>query len=624
MMKNSVKNVRFIWFALGISMLIALIIGFDGLPILRGGEIFNWQWGYQPIGLERILIFALIVTAYSAIALQLARIEKHRLMLWWSFAGVVIVTLAATWARAGNPLLELYYRTVSLTATGPYSASALIDWSSGNWLQWTSTMQEYEQLSQHVALSPPLLPLLQRWATQLIDAMPLLENSLQQTLLPYQCNNYTVLSFTPAEQAAAIIGILMPVWAALAVFPLYGIQKRITQIKAPYLSAVWALIPALVMFGGSWNTLYPTIGLLSFWLLLKGSDEHLKIHWLILSGLLMGVLTFANFSVVPLAMFFGFYTLLHYIINERQQHHFSRPVLIGAWFGVGVALVWVIFMLMGGSSPIAMLRTAFALHLELDRPYIPWLWMHFWEWILLGSIPFTILWLYSLKPTGQRWHIVSIALVCTMGIMLMSNTARGETGRVWLFFVPFILIGAATLRPTQRGWMALFAAQGLMLIALVSTWNVMVAPDVKAPPSAPQTIADAIPINAQFGDAFTLVAWRGVQNSDTIQLDFVWEAQQFMDTPYYFAALPVSPSGNVTETLVWQPQQTNYPTTCWYNNVQIGDSIAIPLPDDYETGGWYISLTAFADVDNPTVTLPITLPDTTTDRQIGLGAIEVK
>ncbi len=600
---------------------IALIIALDLVPILRGGEIFNWLWPYTPLAVHRLAIFSASVMLYLLIALILISRAHHRAGVVWAAIGVVLLSLMATWARTGHPIAELYDRSLSLTATGPYATSALIDWSQGQWLDWTTIMVDYRDVSRHVALSPPLLPLLNHTVTLGIDAVPALDVNLQRLVLPYQCHNYTYLSFTAAEQATVIFGILMPVWAALAVFPLYGLQRHFIRQAAPYVPILWALVPSLVMYGASYNTLYPTFGLLSFWWLVLGIDARLGIGWLIASGVMMGLLVFANLSIVPLALFFGFYTLLHYGIHQYPQRPLYRPVLVGLWFGLGVLIVWGGFMLIGGSSPWAILQVAFDSHLALDRPYVPWLWMHFWEWALLGSVPLVTLWLGSLVVARRPLNALALALAVTMLVLLLSNTARGETGRVWLFFTPVVMLAIARPDYTLRDWRALYAAQAVMLIVLVGTWNVMEAPDVQAPPPTPPPAPALNSIDVPFDAGFTLVGWGGQVVDGAIDLSLAWRGDQFVTTPYYFAAIAVAPDGTLSDSVVWQPQATTYPTTCWYGQ-RVGDRITIPLPADAPATGWYVSLSAFADVDAPLMRVPLVLPDGTRDQQIGIGPID--
>lgn len=616
---------RLIGFMLIFSAILALVIGFDWIPFLRGGEIFHWLWPYEPIPLFRFVFSAVAITLYSIGAVLLSQRENEKALVGWAFLGTILLTLIATWARAGNPLSELFYRTASLGATGPYTAAGLMDWQTGEWLQWSNVMIEYREIGRHIALSPPGLPLLFHATERLIATIPQLGQALQQLFLPQQCHNYTLLNFSASEWASAILGVLMPVWAALTVFPLHASAKELIGEKSAKLTAVWPLVPALVMYGSSWNTVYPLLSMLAFCCLLRGLAEQLKFGWLILAGFLVGLLTFANFSVIPLGLLLGCYTLLRYLFNERKHYPFWRPIVVGIGFGLGVLLPWIILMLMGGDNPLLMLSTAFDGHFELERPYFPWVWMHFWEWILLGSVPFAILWLLATLRWKPAQDVLPIALSLTIAIMLLSNTARGETGRVWLFFTPFLLIAAAQYRfeSERRVWAALYTAQGLMLLALISTWAVMAAGDIKPPPETPLPSDNLIAINANFNSEFQLVAWSGEQQGDTILLSLAWQSSRFISTPYYFAALPVAPDGSVGESFVWQPDETRYPSTCWQQGQIVGDQIQIPLPNQAIEGAWYISLIAFADVNHPENTLALLLPDGTTDRQIGLGPVIV-
>ncbi|MEL6407173.1 MAG: hypothetical protein AAFR81_22565 [Chloroflexota bacterium] len=621
---------RLINAVLVMSLVLAGILAFDLVPFLRGGEIFRWQWNYIPVPIARAMVFAGLVVIFALVMLWLAMRERTRLGLAWAFSGTIVLTLGATWARTGDAAAELLYRTVSLGATGPATASGLIDWSDGNWFDWTTIMASFNGVSQHVELSPPGLPLIHHAATRFFETTPALAESLQQGLLPYQCHNYTLLQLAPAEWASMWVALLMPLWAGLAVFPLYAVAKKLLGEDAIYVAGLWALIPAVVMYGGSWNTAYPLLAIGSFYWLLRGLDDsRFAPLFAILSGVLTGILTFANFSVVPLGLLFGWYTLLHYIFHEREEHSFARPVLVGLWYGLGVLLPWGMYMLAGGDSPIAMLDVAFGTHLELERPFVPWLWMHTWEWLLLGSVPAGVLWLVA-TVRRDNVSVLPLALLLTMVIMLLSNTARGETGRVWLFFTPFVLVAASHLvtkitLKSATGWWQLYVAQASLTVALVATWFVMGAGDIAPRPPAPELTAATRPVQITVNEQFTLVGWEGVYDTETnaITLALHWQSHAQMTPPYYFAVLPVAPDGSTGESVVWQPQATNYPTTCWLPDSVIQDTIVIPMPENPAEGGWYLSVTSFADTENPQMTLPVVLPDGTPDSQMGLGPVIV-
>lgn len=393
----------------------------------------------------------------------------------------------------------------------------------------------------------------------------------------------------------------------------------------------WPLVPALAMFAPTWNTLYPLFSLWAFWLLLAGLEREHGTIWFVASGLVTGLLTFANFSLIPLIAFLGIYTLLHQGWNEKSG--WGRAITIGIWLGVGVALPWLVYEIVTGLTPFILLQVAMNSHLALDRPYVPWLWLHFWEWALFTGVPLIALWLLGMGRDSK--FILTTALLLTMILLLLSGTARGETGRVWLFFSPFVLIAAGQTLTTNSvskavseslpaAWLTVAASQGAIMVALAIAWPVINAPDLHPRPVPPGGLGTTQPMNAIFADSFLLGSWDAAVGDNSITLRLDWQGTAPMTTPYWFSALLVAPDGTpVPESIVWQPLETHYPTTCWEANEWVGDTISIPLPENAPAGEWWISLAAFADTERPEERLPVTLADGTQDTQIGLGPVTV-
>lgn len=614
------------------SVVLALVLGLDAVPLLRGGEVFRWQWPHDAVGAGRAVGLALAVAGYVAGAAVITAQRETWTGALWAGVGMIALALVVTWARAGHPVEALYFRTVSLTATGPYTVAGLIDWSGEGWHDWPAVMIEYRDLSQHVALSPPGLPLLYAGTARAFEVAPGVAALVQRALVPLQCDNYTLLEFSAPEWAAALPGLLMPLWAALAVVPLVAVARRLVPGAAGRVAISWALVPAALLFAGSWNTAYPALALVAFWLLLRGLESERGAGWWAAAGGVTGLLTFANFSMVPLAGLCGFYVLLRHVLNERAARPWWHSLRVGAWFGLGLALPWLTWTLATGSTPLEMLDAAFDRHLALDRPYLPWLWMHFWEWALLGGVPLVAL--AGIAAVGWRrgQDVLPLALAATLAALLLSGTARGETGRVWLFLVPFALLAAAqwiarqdTARSAHaaRSWWAVWGAQAVLVLALAGTWDVMRVPDVSPRSDAPPVQAADHPQDARFAPGFRLVGWSAEVEAGAIVVQLNWRAEEQLTVPYYFSALPVAPDGTPGESVVWQPGASGYPVTCWRPGHTVTDTVRLPLPEDAPLGDWFISLAAFARVDAPGETVAVQLADGTSDRQIGLGPVPV-
>ncbi|HLV35494.1 MAG TPA: hypothetical protein VKY59_10290, partial [Spirillospora sp.] len=391
------------------------------------------------------------------------------------------------------------------------------------------------------------------------------------------------------------------------------------------LAVIWyPLVPALVLFAPTWNTVYPLFALLAFWLLLRGLNS--GAGWLLGSGLVCGLLLFANFSLLPLLGLLGFYALLHDLWLARRRWY--RPVIVGLWFGSGLAAPWLVYGLASGLTPLDLFQHAMANHLILDRPYVPWLWLHFWEWALLTGIPAAALWLMlAVRRRRTPAGGLALALLLTLLVLIFSGVARGETGRVWLFFAPFVLICAADVLNADKpasSWLAVSAGQGILLVTVGAAWLLISAPNMVPPPAPPGPVTASRPADATFAAGFRLVGWDARLTGEAIELRLNWQVSQQMTTPYWFAALLVAPDGSLPqESFVWQALDTEYPTTCWKPGEVVGDTVRLPLPDEVQPGDWWISLTVFGDESDPEVRLPVRLPDGTQDDQVGLGPVTV-
>lgn len=635
------------------SILFALALYIDLHPYLRGG--FGWRWFHEPAPILRTLALTAAVIAYIAGAYALLRWTRRGVWaLVWALAGSVVLALGVTWLKQPNIGYELFIRTASMVATGPHHAAAALDLKAETLRDWTSLAQNFdpetESVSRHVVQSPPGLPLLYEGVTNALAQFPALARQMALPLMLYQCHNYALLAYSNAEWASAWVGMLMPLWAALTVFPVYGVARRL-DVPAREAALWWALVPVAAAFAGSWNTVYPLLAVTAFYVFVvglhaecgglqheTGGDRALPCPRplpIAGAGVIVGVLTFLNFAPVPVVGVFGFYTLLHMFTHPRMAQYpparrLQRAVIVGVWFGAGLLAPWLAWMRFGGESPLAMLSASFGIHLGLERPYAPWVFLHTYDWVLFAGLPLALASLLLLRRPNTGARRLAWALWLSVLVLAVSGMARGETARVWSFFTPFVLIAAAGLvRDNRGGWTALTAAHAAMFLALTSTWIVFGAEEMP-PPAEKEMFARAVFGGApvQFGASITLVSWDGHYNStpdgDSVVVWLNWQAAQRMTTPYWFAALLVAPDGApVGEAVIWQGQQTNYPTTCWQPGEQVVDPFSVPLPAAAPPGDYWLSLAVFADEARPQDRLPVMLPDGTTDTQVGLGPITV-
>lgn len=634
---------RLFWFIIALTLLIAAAFAFNISEWLRGG--FGWRWEYVAVGDWRTLPLILVAIIYAVGAWAVFK-RMPRAVIAWALIGAVLLAVAAAIARDGDALRLFFARTASLVASGEHPSAALIDWAGGEWRDWTAVMAEY---GGNVGTSPPGMFMLYALSAALIDAVPGASDALYRHLLVYQCHNYDLLALTPAAWASAWFGILTPVLAALGVFPLWSLTRRAAgETAARFAVLGYALIPGMMAFATSSSTLFPLLALIIFDLLMRALKRGLAsrggVLWLVAAGGVYGAGMFLNFVFLPLAALYGFYTLTHYaFVDRRAGRPLWTPIAVGAIFGAGALIPWVIFFAITGETFFDLLAQSLGYHLQLDRPYAFWVWFHVWDWAVWSGIGWVLVALVGLwrglKPEHRRIHppLIGLSLALTVLALTLSGTTRGESGRIWLFLSPFALAAAAetltrfTAAPhTRRLWGALMGAHVALALALGLFIEAYPAPDLPPPPAPPQ-VSVSQPIDALFTDRasgarFRLTGWDAAQNGENITLSLQWEGVQRPLEAYFFGATLVSPDGQTYPVEAWQPGlegARRYPTTCWDAGVIVGDTLPIALPVNAAAGDWWLSLAAFGDDTHPEGRLAVSTAQGE-DVQIGLGPIRIR
>lgn len=613
---------RSIWLIIALSVGLAIIIGFDLTPWVRGG--YGWRWEYHPAEFSRTIVLIITMLAYVAGGIWIIRHTRH--IMLWGIIGTIAISYLAVYVHTGDAFHTMLGRTIGST-TAQHEAAAQLDWEGGEWENWSDYMRSTDG---HIALAPPGAVLWYGMLNNTLDNIPTLTETLREPLVTADCQNYAFISYTPAEQASAWFGMLMPLWASLTIFPLAAIARRLTDEEgAKWAVLWWALVPGVAAFASSWNTLYPLLAALAFWMLLRGFESSRL--WLIGSGFFTGLALFTNFAFMPLLGVLGVYTLAHYWRN------FPRAVIAGVWVGIGILIPWLIFYLPTGQTIFDMLQAALDYHFDLDRPYWFWVGMHIWDFVMWAGAGLMLAGLLAFRHWNkQKPPLMTLALSITLIVMALSGTARGETGRVWLFLAPMLLIaavdGVRRIDNTSRAFTAVTASHALLSVVLIANLPVMDTDYPKPPP--PPMVAGGInyPLNSSFmaneKPAFVLESWYAAQRGDSIHLALQWRGTHQMYAPYWFSAMLIAPDGSTSQPILWQPRevdgkQNRYPTTCWQPNVLFEDEVIIPLPADAPSGDWWISLAAFGDSTQPEGRLQVFHMDTTIDSQVGIGPVHV-
>ncbi len=630
---------------IGITLVTGVAFLFDWLPFLRGG--FGWRWPYEPPTSQTAIELApgFLALAIYGFGVWGLRRQPAWLFLGWTFLGSIVIPLALL-SFLDDPLYLLFTRTASYLTTGGFQTGAEIE-SFDVFKQWPSLIETGEaSASRHIGISPPGWPIVYHLAGQILEAFPGIGDFAAMPLRRLQCDNPFIMVFTNGEIASAWIGIFSPLWGALTVLPLYFLGLQLGDDRlARTAVAWWPIVPSLTAFMATLNTPYPLMATSVITLLVAGlnlGSRSSAFLLMSLAGAFAAICLVFNFAFMPLLLTCVLLILLFCQRSGDQWYlvNWNWAIRSSLQFGFGFVIVLVLYRLLLNHHLLELLPIISRLHLNLNRPYIPWLWLHTWDFIIFTGIPVFGLFLLSawiLPPTAPSRKL-AIGIALTLLIFVISGTARGETGRVWMFLVPpLLVVVAAVILEFRARWSLTFAASQLFWLLILVIVLRPVGTSLNRPPIyedivTEQVDAPIMPVDATFGDEFQLIGFQGryLPESNSIAVGLNWKALKQMTNSYLFSILAVDPSGKVRASETWLPLNYQYPTTCWFpdktNQGQVSDRIELELSEQALNGEWWFSLSAFvlSEEDTP-IYLPVISPNTGgSDRQIGLGPVKVQ
>ncbi len=610
-----------IWIILT-GLVLAVFITFDLYPGLRGGA--GWQWPYLwPQNIGAVIALAVGLAIYVAVSALLMRYRRTRSVVAWAVMGGTAIAYLVTGIQ-GDIGFTLFSRTVSPVQTGASTLATQVMQPEGTLAtlqRWPEVMRESLDANIiHFTTSPPGQVLFHQWAAEIFDnpALDGIIRPLSRNLRAYQCTAVEVMRSSQGQIVSAGLGILFPLFAALAAIPLYFIVCDLTGDKHTAARiALWVgLIPGLSMFAPTWNTIYPFLCLVAFWLLLRGLMFY-DWRWIFGAGVVMSLTTFLNFSVLPMLLLMGIFTLMKtlWVTDGRRPAGWRAliwPVRAGVIFGAGLLSIWLVFALMTGVSPLAILRETFTAHTDLVvREYAPWLVLHAWDVILFTGLPVALLAIWgavSVVRGGVRDPLAAFTLSMALTFILVdfAGIVQGENARILIFYMPFLLLMGGSTRSsfTLRWETGLMATQTVVLLAMAAVLPV-VPLDMNPQAFAPRTDIgglegvpwqpSGVTLTPEDG-AFRLKEYRhvGDPSVQAITFEFAWEGISPTERPYQMVMVASTQDPEVgflqSEPLVWTPQGGAYPPTCWGAGQIINDVVVLRVPAVSAPVVWEVSV----------------------------------
>jgi hypothetical protein len=523
-----------------------------------------------------------------------------------------LLQLALVYADRPALSAELVDRTLSNQASGFFEPAAKIKDINGLLRDYPQEMPSFA--SEHAQTHPPGL-IVANWLTiQGFARLPALSQQMARLIWPLRCIDVWLFERPPQVAAALGFWSLLPILAAsLTLIPAFGLARHLLDGRAVRLASVLAAtLPSLLLFAPKSVQLYAPFTLILFWTFHSGLAGHSP--WqILLAGLLLSLMTYLSFGNAALFLLLLLYAGIRYWLIDRRQldilgpsptwTEFLKPMVV---FALGMASIWLLVWIIFGTSPWAIAQVGLQRHYDLVtrlRRYDWWLAWNLVDLLMFAGWPLALGFLGSVALSVRLWRqkriasvdVLALSLVILIVVLDVSGSARGETGRIWLFFLPLLAFPAARLwiRALPGKWPAtiIVALQLLMVLSLGFAWRpvravIVVAERPTMPDTAPQN-----DLNVVFSGAPITLSGYSLQPGqigagDTLRLILFWRATGSARRPYTVFNHLVDANGELVAQQDNWPVNGRWPPTCWSPAESIVDSYSITLPGELPAGSY--------------------------------------
>lgn len=471
----------------------SLVAGF--VAALRSGAMplgvrGEWEWPRLPTGptANEVTLAAAAVAAYAVFAGLGMRSLTRRATRGREFLAVAALLAASVAvqgaAHAGAPFgYGLSKWVVALHPRGSSGYFSVAKQEVGDPWRFLAEYPEWvrRQDAFHIGTHPPGLIVLQAVLLRAMEQSPTAARFVEDQApgsVAAAFRFYGALNpMSPADRATlALTGFLTLLACASTVVPLYALARaRLPARSAWCASALWPLVPSAILFQPTADTAFPLLSTSALALAARAASSPARTPFAALfCGLLLGLGMQFTLAFLPV----GLVVALVFLSAPKT----AARAKLGLFLATGLGFVGLSagFWLVTGANPVVIWwwnqHNHARFYVEFPRSYRAWVVANPIELAVALGLPASV-WAVASLFRPRLVPPVSLATALVLLILTLGGRNLSEVARLWLPFMPALLVAAgAAFDWTGAGpktLAATVALVGVQTLALEATIQVV-------------------------------------------------------------------------------------------------------------------------------------------------------
>lgn len=461
-----------------VSFLFFLSIGLDIFPFLRGPG--DWRLTYLFVNTvpkifpSLILIFVILYLFNHLDKLKDNRIGKcERFFLpLLIILGFLFQVSVLYFSRAG--ISVLLSRIIQPEANGYFTASLSIQ-SLPDFLRNYNNLLSF--FSIHSSQHPPGGIIIFYILNSFFDLFSFINNVVDKLSISTKPIAEIWSNLLPNQKTTAIVsGFLIPLFSNFILIPLYYLLKIYKDIRIALRGVfLYLFIPSVVLFIPLPDVFFPIFSIMSFLFLTLALRKNNFIY-LFLSGFFLFLGIFFSLSFLSVILMFSIYIFLQNMKNLRQSIINILKLLI--W----IALFYFLLYLFFDFNIINIFYTINGKLMDTigHRSYFVWIFYNMFEFLLFAGIPILTSLIYIIRNNYLRIkdNFLFLSLIITLLFLNFSGKVRGESSRLFIPFLPFIVLLIVVFLTKEyhfktKHFLIIYLLQAIQILIMQEFWVIL-------------------------------------------------------------------------------------------------------------------------------------------------------